>query len=272
MTMTTHTPHPPTADSVLEISVGHHVSGAGAEYARTKIGQALDHAPEPILSARVRLTGHRDPAVVKPIVAQANINMAGRPVRAQVSAASTREAIDLLAARLRTRLERLSRHWEALRGGGRSESRAHEWHHGSAPRERVPYFPRPVEQREVLRHKSYALAGANCDEAAFDMEVMDYGFQLFTESGSGIDNVLYRTGNGEFRLAQIDPHPDAVTHGALAVTVSPLGAPVLDVDEAISRLELTRWPFVFFRESEQGGGRVLYHRYDGHYGLVTPAA
>ncbi|MVU78455.1 HPF/RaiA family ribosome-associated protein [Nocardia sp. ET3-3] len=271
MTTTTHTAHPSTADSVLKISVGHHVSGAGAEYVREKIGPALAHAPEPILSARVRLTGHRDHAVPKPIVAQANINMEGRPVRVQVSAATTREAVDLLAARLKARFERLSRHWEAVRGGGRGEVRPHEWHHGEPPRERLPYYPRPIEERQVLRRKSYALADVTIDEAAFDMDLMDYGFELFTESGSGVDSVLYRRGNGDYRLAQLSPNPEAITPGAVRLTVSPLGAPVLDVEGAITRLEMTKWPFVFFREGEQGRGRVLYHRYDGHYGLITPA-
>ena len=30
-------------------------------------------------------------------------------------------------------------------------------------------------------------------------------------------------------------------------------------------------PFLFFRRATQGRGALLYHRYDGHYGLITPA-
>lgn len=257
-------------DSVLQVSVGHHVSAAGADYAREKIGHALDYASEPVLSARVRLTGHRDPAAAKPIVAQANVNMRGRAVRVQVTADTTREAVDLLEARLKARLERISRHWEAVRGG-RPGLGPHEWRHGDAPRQRSPYFPRPAEAREVVRHKSYALADETCDEAAFDMESMDYDFHLFTESGSGSDSVLYRTDSGGYRLAQVDPRPDAVGRGIAPDTVSPAAAPVLGTDEAIERLELTGWPFVFFRDRDLGRGSVLYHRYDGHYGLITPS-
>ena len=29
-------------------------------------------------------------------------------------------------------------------------------------------------------------------------------------------------------------------------------------------------PFLFFLDPEQGRGALLYHRYDGHYGLITP--
>ena len=29
-------------------------------------------------------------------------------------------------------------------------------------------------------------------------------------------------------------------------------------------------PFLFFLDPEQGRGALLYHRIDGHYGLITP--
>ncbi|WP_239476627.1 ribosome hibernation promotion factor [Nocardia arizonensis] len=259
-----------TEPGVLQISVGRHVSAGGADYAREKIGHALSFAPEPVLTARVRLTGHGDPAAVNPITAQANVNMGGRGVRVQVVAATTREAVDLLEARLKERFERLTRHWEAIRGR-RPEPGPHEWRHDAPPRTPLPYFPRPREQREVVRHKSFALAEETCEEAAFDMELMDYDFHLFTESGSGVDSVLYRSGDG-YRLAQLEPRPDAVTGGSVPITVSPVPASVADVEEAVARLELTGWPFVFFRDRDRDRGCVLYHRYDGHYGLLTPAA
>lgn len=81
---------------------------------------------------RGRLIGHADPAITEPIVAQANVDMEGRPVRVQVTAATTREAIDLLEARLLERFERMVRNWEALRGH-RPVPGPHEWRH-AAPR------------------------------------------------------------------------------------------------------------------------------------------
>lgn len=258
------------AEPILQVSAGRYVSDAGADYAREKIGRALAHAPEPVLSARVRLTGHGDPALGGSVVAQANVNLAGRPVRVQVTGTSTREAVDLLRARLESRLARISRHWEAVRGG-RGAGAVHEWRHGAAPRNGLPYHPRPAEERRVVRHKSYALTNETVDEAAFDMELMDYEFQLFTEYGSRVDSVLYRDGATGYRLAQVDPRPDAVTRGLPALSVSSRQAPRLSVPEAITRLELTGWPFVFFRDRDLDRGCVLYHRYDGHYGLITPS-
>ncbi|BCK56075.1 ribosome hibernation promotion factor [Nocardia wallacei] len=258
------------AQPALRVSVGRSVSGAGTEYAREKIGRALSYAPEPVLSARVRLTGHGDPALAGSVVAQANVSIAGRPVRVQVTGESTREAVDLLQARLKSRLARLSRHWEAVRGG-RFAGQGHEWRHGGAARQALPYFPRPVEERRVVRHKSYALARETVDEAVLDIELMDYDFQLFTESASGVDSVLYRDDAVGYRLAQVHPRPDTVVRGLSAVSISLHPAPELSVAEAIGRLELTGWSFVFFRDCDLGRGCVLYHRYDGHYGLITPS-
>ncbi|WP_228000262.1 sigma 54 modulation/S30EA ribosomal C-terminal domain-containing protein [Nocardia australiensis] len=253
----------------LPISIGPHVPDAAVDYAREKIGHALDYASEPVLLARVRLTAHADPAVENPIVAQANVNMGGRAVRVQVTAATALEAVDLLQTRLRSRLQRLSRHWEAVRGG-RPVRGPHEWRHGDLPAARPPYFQRPAELREVVRRKSFALATETCDEAAFDMELMDYEFHLFTESGSHVDSVLYRNGDTGYRLAQVDPRPRAVTSGTTPITISLSPAPVLSTETAIERLELAGWPFVFFCDRDLNRGCVLYHRYDGHYGLITP--
>ncbi|MFF0526754.1 HPF/RaiA family ribosome-associated protein [Nocardia amikacinitolerans] len=258
------------ADSVLRISIGHNVSAAAGDYVREKIGPALAHACEPVLAARVRLTGHPDPAVARPVVAQANIDMNGRVVRAQIAAATTREAIDLLAARVKTRLDRLARHRDGLRGG-RHGLCAHEGRDDDTHRRGIVQSRKAPEARQIVRRKSYALPQQTCEEAAFDMDTMDYGFHLFTESGSGVDSVLYRTGNAEYRLAQLDPRPDAVIPATtVTLSMSPVPAPVLEVSEAVARLELTGWPFVFFRDRATDRGSVLYHRYNDDYGLITP--
>jgi hypothetical protein len=44
--------------------------------------------------------------------------------------------------------------------------------------------------------------------------------------------------------------------------------PSLTDDEARTRLEADGEPFVFYLDSATGDGKVLYHRYDGHYGLI----
>lgn len=240
------------------------------DYAQQKVRALLPRAPEPVLYARVRLTRTANPATQRPVTAQAALDVNGRIARAQVAAKTATEAADLLHDRLGERLDRLAQNWESRRGR-MPVSAPHEWRHLSEPTQRPDYFPRPPEDRQVVRHKSFTLARESPDEAAFELEMMDYGFQLFTDVDTGEDSVLYRAGPTGYRLAQVRPRARETGDSAVPLTVSDLPAPRLTVDEARERLDLAGFPFVFFADAATGRGNVLYHRYDGHYGLITPA-
>ncbi|PZH10800.1 hypothetical protein C1I97_13540 [Streptomyces sp. NTH33] len=242
--------------------------GAG-EYAREKVGALTGRTREPVLFARVKLTHMANPAVERPAIAQADLDVNGRQVRAHVAARTMTEAVDLLQNRLAVRLERLEQHWEARRGKMPVPG-PHQWRHGAEPTHRPDYFPRPAEERQVVRHKSYSLARETPDEAAFELETMDYDFHLFTDIGTGEDSVLYRSGPTGYRLAQVHPRPHLVGPVAVPLTVSDLPAPRLTLAEARQRLDIGGLPFVFFADAATGRGNVLYHRYDGHYGLIAP--
>lgn len=239
------------------------------EYARTKIVRLAEHLDEPVLHARIRLIHQPDPAVARPVRAQANLDVNGRLARAQVAGATGFEAVDLLVERLRHRLVRLKQHWQARRGA-QPVREAHEWRHGSEPTHRPPYYPRPVEDRQLIRHKSFSPARINPNEAAWEMDHLDYDFHLFTEAATGTDAVVYRDGPTGYRLARLASGPDWLGLSEVPMTLSPHPAPELTVGGARRRLEETGWPFVFFADTETKRGAVLYHRYDGHYGLITP--
>jgi ribosome-associated translation inhibitor RaiA len=229
------------------------------------------HAQEPVLHARIRLTRSADPARERPVIAQVNLDVNGRLVRAQVAGASAHEAIDLVHDRARHRLERLARHWEARRGG-QPGLEAHEWRHSQAATHRPDFYPRPAEDRQVVRHKAYELATATPDEAAFDMDLMDYDFHLFTDAESGRDAVVYRAGPTGYRLAFVGGPPERRAEPTAApVAVSRRPALLLSVFEAMDQLDGTGRPFLFYADPGSGRGHLLYRRYDGHYGLITPA-
>jgi hypothetical protein len=57
----------------------------------------------------------------------------------------------------------------------------------------------------------------------------------------------------------------------LPLTISSQPAPCITIDEAVVRLGILGLPFLFFIDAAHGRASVLYHRYDGHYGLITPA-
>lgn len=164
-----------------------------------------------MITAKVRLSRHGDPAVDRPVIAQASLDIDGGPVRAQTAGASAEEAVDRLDAKLRHLLEKAAQHWEARRGG-RQAAEPHEWRHGSVPTHLQPYFPRPEAEREIVRHKSYSLNLCTVDAAAFELHVLDYDFHLFTESGTGQDSVLYHAGSTLHRLAQVTPQVHTSSH------------------------------------------------------------
>jgi len=261
----------PDLAAVLDVEVTTHGQLPGAQgYARTKIGALGRLTHQPVLHAHVKLSEHGDPAVAHRVIAQANLDVNGQLVRAQVDGVTEREAIDRLEARLRHRLERSAEHWEAKRGG-KPRVGPHEWRHQSEPTHRPNYFPRPESERRIMHHKSYSLPTITVEGAALEMELLDYDFHLFTEEGTKQDSVLYREGPTEYRLAQVNPESaDKLAPFDMPLTISPQPAPRLTVEQAIERIGLLGLPFLFFVDTARDRGSVLYHRYDGHYGLITP--
>ncbi|AFM15813.1 hypothetical protein Mycch_1003 [Mycolicibacterium chubuense NBB4] len=251
--------------------ITHGESADAADYARTRIGGLGRLTHRPVLHARVRLTSHRDPAVERPVLAQANLDVEGRPVRAQAYGDTAREAIDRLEAKLTRRLERVAAHWEAQRGG-QPAPEPHEWRHESEPAKRLSYFPRPADERRIVRRKSFAMAPCSVDEAVTEMDLLDYDFHLFTEKGSGTAAVVYRGGPTGYRVALVAPElAGQLAPFTGAVTVSGQPAPCLSEQGATERLGLLGLPFLFYIDAAQGRASVLYHRYDGHYGMISPA-
>lgn len=237
------------------------------ELASAKAGSLLRFASEPVLSARVTLAVSADPAVPRPAVAQATIDLNGRIVRAQAAGEDMRAAIEHLAVRLRVRLDRSARDWAARRGTLPTPEPG-EWRHQSVPAHRPAYFPRPQAERAVIRRPGYALYPLSPEEAVAELALLDYDFHLFAERSTGEDSVLYRVGD-RHRLLQARPMPERLGPLPKSITLSEHPAPVLSTAEAIGRLEWLGQPFVFFVTAETGRGNLLYHRYDGHYGLIS---
>jgi hypothetical protein len=177
-----------------------------------------------------------------------------------------REAIEAMASRIEVRLGRAARNWAALRGTMPVPGPG-EWRHQSIPAHRSAYFPRPAAERAVIGHASYAARPVTPGEAAAEL---DYDFHLFTERSTGQDSLIYRTPDG-CRLAMAHPKPGRLGPLPGSVTVSPIPPPRLTVREAAGRLDAGGQLFTFFVDADTGRGCVLYHRYDGHYGLIVPS-
>jgi ribosomal subunit interface protein len=243
------------------------------EYALAKLDRVRRLISEPVLSAEVRLR-LRDRSRQRPALAEAELDLNGQRVRAQVSARDMFEAVDLLEARLRGRVDR---HRDRQRHRGRDvvhngEHPAHEWRHEwrHASVERPDHYDRPPDEREILRRRTFDGKPMTVDEATYDADLLGHDFYLFTELHTGADSCVHPVGDG-VELRQIGGGAGYLA-GAEVVEVQPAPAPpTLTEDEAIERLDLGGERFVFFHDVESGRGAVAYHRYDGHYGVLTLA-
>ncbi|HET9078494.1 MAG TPA: sigma 54 modulation/S30EA ribosomal C-terminal domain-containing protein [Acidimicrobiales bacterium] len=237
-------------------------------YAAQRIQQVLQKVDTPILAARLKLTMAGDPAQDRPATAQTSINLDGRFVGARVAARDMHEAADLLQRRLATQLDHRSERIEALRRHSPGQSPAGRWRHGDLATTRPGYFDRPAGQRQLVRHKALFPAEESIEEAAFDMEQLDYDFYLFRDLGTGEDSLLERLPDDRYRVQHLRPVGPGVA-GVPGVELGDRPAPTLGVDQAVEHLSETGLRHVFFADPATGRGCVLYLRYDGHYGLIT---
>lgn len=233
------------------------------------MGRLARKAPRPVLLARVKITvdPNRDPD--EEAIAQGTMDVSGSIIRAQVAAPTPRDALNVLQDRLDRRLRRLSeRRQTAARRP--PETREGEWRSGDLASSRPGHFPRPMEEREVVRRKTFAPGERiSADEALFDLEVLDHRFFLFTDAADDQVSVVYED-DGRVMLRKISGGTPPEEDLSLGVVANPTPAPELDIDEAKEVLDATHSDFVFFRDTDTGDGCVLYRRYDGHYGLVVP--
>lgn len=235
-------------------------------YAASKITQLLRIAPGPVLFAKADLVVETDPARERPAIVKAELDVNGRLVRAHFAAATMFAAVDLVEARLRQRLERLADTPTARRLRHRDDK---SWHHGDPVVHRPHYHPRPPDEREVVRHKTFAVAPTTPDEAVLDLELLDHAFYLFQDADSGADCVVARADGAGYEL--FCPQPNGPIDSVAPISVSPRHAPPMALEDAVELLDLSEDRFVFYRDAASGRGMVLYRRYDGHYGLITAA-
>jgi ribosome-associated translation inhibitor RaiA len=109
------------------------VTTAERDYAHLRVNAALEHARDPVLHVRVRLTRAADPAVERRAEARVQVDLNGRPLHAHAARASMTEAIDEMHDRIRDQIQRAAHDWEAMRGALPNPGE-HEWRHESVPR------------------------------------------------------------------------------------------------------------------------------------------
>lgn len=253
----------------VEVSSDGAVDAPDLERAEDKLRRVASVAPGRVLLARLRLAMEPAPARPRPAKAQGSLDVDGRVVRAQVAAPTMPEAVDLMVERLRDQLDHLSERLRFRRRTGQP-AEAGTWRSGDLPTQRPEFFARPPDDRRVVRRKTFAPGAMTPDEAVLDMELLDHDFFLFTDVDTGDDSVVYRAGDG-YRLIRPTPSTAAVDGWATPLRLAEETPPRLSLDDAVRVQDGSDAPFLFFLDDANGRGHVLYRRYDGHYGLITPA-
>ena len=239
------------------------------EYAEQRIARLAHLAKRPVLFARVELLQEPDAALERASIIKASLDVSGKRLRAHVAAPTMTQAADEVEARLRRGLEILAERWEA-RHHDTGRPAPGEWRHGYLPTERPRFFPRASEDRRIMRSATFGIGPMTPEEAVVETELLHHDFLLFTDSATGADCVVYRRpGNTHGLIVAGDP-AERFQPSVDWITVDHASAPRLTTGAAIERLDLSGDPFVFFVDVERNRGSIVYHRYDGHYGLIEP--
>lgn len=246
------------------------VPGSARAEAEEMMAKLSDFAPRPVLFTKVRVKNdeERDPDQLS--VVQGTMDVSGAVVRAQAAGPTAIDALRMVGNKLERRLTRLA--GKRQRATKRPPSTpSDEWRSGDLPSDRPEFYDRPPEERMVVRRKTYSpVDQLSVSEALFDLDVLDHRFFLFTDEADGKASIVYEEDDG-VALRKIDGSRPDETKLRPELSVNRTPAPTISVEDAVSRLNLSDVPFVFFQDAERRTATVLYRRYDGHYGLIVPS-
>lgn len=245
------------------------VADGDVAYALHRLEPVVNRVDEPVLFCRVKLALAPDPARPRPAKAQILVDIRGDLVRAQVVGDTMPQAVDLLKDRLRDKLNHRQQRRRALRRRP-DISENGTWRHGDLPTTRPDYYDRPLDERQIVRRKAFAIESLSPDEAIFDMDQLDHSFYLFTDLASNLDAMVEQLDDGTYLLTRLEPVDLDPGPVAAPIEIASVTPPRLDPEEAARRLEATGDRQLFFADRHTGRGCIVYHRYDGHYGLITP--
>jgi uncharacterized protein (DUF2267 family)/ribosome-associated translation inhibitor RaiA len=238
--------------------------------AREKLAALQGYVGAPILNARLTLR-HPDTRKSRSRwIADASLDVNGRPLAAHATGRDALSATDAVVDRLRRQLRRTVEKEVALRNEPRVIARAlEELAHEAVHRPELDIKP-PAERR-VVHHRVVAEEPISTADAVVEMIDADQEFRFFREELTGEWLVVHRRDDG--RVGLIHPPWVPVTDvptDIVDVEPSPHDSP-LTLDEAQAELAASRERFLYFVDAADERPKVLYLRHDGDYGLIEPA-
>ena len=226
------------------------------EEASRAVSAAFQRADVRPADIRLRLTWHPDDRP-RPAVAQVNAEVHGSALRAQVSTGDLDTLAGAAVDRTHAQLAVLGQDWSPRVG----PQEAKAWPSRDT---------RPSGERELVRVKSFSLDRLTSREAARQMDAMDYNFHLHANAETGEGCMVYRIGPTGYRVSTPNAHLGPPAGMTPPLTWQPKLLYRFTEGEAREYLDRIDLPFVYFYEGAVA--KVMYRRFDGHYGLIRGRA
>ena len=164
-----------------------------------RIAKFFDDAKS-VSRAEVELIHERNPSIPEPEVADATLVINGTVLKAREASADMYASIDRMSDKLERQVRRY-RGRQLDRWQGKKKRNAVTEAHLRAPvvvddDEEEAIVPR------IVRTKQFQMKPMGPEEAAFQMDLLDHAFFVFTNAVTGEINVVYRRRDGNYGLIE----------------------------------------------------------------------
>ena len=130
-----------------------------------------------------------------------------------------------------------------------------EWSHHAWSPPRPPVFVRPVEERQLIRHKSFAFDPMSVEQAVDALKDLDHDFFLFHDAGTDADAVVYWRDDRALGLIERPSAKPADCTGATHEK-SRFSEPI-ELATAIAEMDALEHRFLFFECRKRSRQRYL---------------
>ena len=237
--------------------------------ARSRFESLERYAGHPLIGGRMTLR-HIGASADNSHVADASVLFDGRLLAAHAAGPSAAAAADAVVERLRRQLRRAA-DTEVTRREERATIAAAIETLEPDPDLRPQARLKPPEERAIVQRRTYAPGPEPTLSAVADMLDLDEEFHLFVHTRTGEDVVVYR--RDDDRIGLIHPPGSELADEGDDVVVVPEPSRYsepLTLETARAEMDELNHRFLYFIDTADGRGKVLYLRHDGDYGLVEP--
>jgi ribosome-associated translation inhibitor RaiA len=256
--------------ATLDLAVVGDIPEDAVEAARRQIEKVERYTDEPVNV--IRLTLRRDVGGTahnpRAFVADASVEVNGRVLHAHVAAEAADRAAREAADRIRRQLRRVVGRDVALRNEPRVIREALDGL-PFAREDRPVGNLKPPELRRVVHRRTYTSVPLSTLEAVNELLDIDLEFLLFKHARTGEDVVVYRRDDGRIGLIH-PPGSELADENDIVVPQESRYSQPIAFDQARAEMDVLNHRFLYFIDSADLRGKVIYLRHDGDYGIVDP--